>query len=411
MQRFGPAPRDLLPIPPQLLAILDELFVARPPGRAAPGKRVHEVRERAGHRPGIADDAERDRIVAPDRQRIDVHLHDLRARRHDLVRETGGVEAEARSNRKNEVRLAHEARRHRVPARAHAPGVQRMVHRNDVGVAGGIGDRNLELLGELQQSRRAAPPLDAGAGVNDGRLRFEDHRLHPLERRALDRAGRDFRLPPARRDRDVHLVIEQVARDLDHHRAAPPGVRHAERLQQELGHALGTRHRHHPLRHRQEHRVLVDLLKGVFPQVGGGRQPGNHHDRGIRQLRRGQPQHHVGDARPRLPADEQPGRLRHAPVGVRHVHAAVLVPRADVEHVLRVVERVVDLERARAHQPEDPAHPRRAQRLHRGDAAFHLCHDSPNATNPKLAAKPAPDSIRGRQEHQEVQKSKDLTSW
>src|SRR5688572_31136700 len=59
---------------------------------------------------------------------------------------------------------------------------------------------------------------------------------------------------------------------------------------------------------------------------------------------------------------------------VGHVHAAVLVPHADVEHVLGVVERVVDLQRARAHQAEDPAHSRRAQRLDRKSTRLNSSH-------------------------------------
>ncbi len=168
VQRLGAAARDFLASLPQLLPVLHEFFVARAPRRGSRGNRVHHVGERPRHRARVRGDAELDRVIAAERERIDVDLHDARRGRDDLVTQARRVEAEPRAEGEYQVRLAQEAGRHRVAARARAACVERMVHRRDVGMPGGIGDGKLELFGELQQSASAAPPLDAGAGVNDG---------------------------------------------------------------------------------------------------------------------------------------------------------------------------------------------------------------------------------------------------
>ena len=121
--------------------------------------------------------------------------------------------------------------------------------------------------------------------------------------------------------------------------------------------------------------MLVNLLEGVTPQVLGSRQPGEDHHRCIRQFCLGQPQNHVGRARACLPTDEHPWRLGDTPIGVGHVHAAVLVPHADVSKIFGVIKGVVDFKRARAHQPEDRGHSCSAQRFHGCDTATHFCHN------------------------------------
>jgi hypothetical protein len=112
-----------------------------------------------------------------------------------------------------------------------------------------------------------------------------------LQHGAIDRAARYHRLAARCRERDVDLVVEQVARDVDHHWPPRPGVGDPKRFEDELGDALRAWHAEGALGHRLEQDVLVNLLEGVAPQVLGGRQPGEDHHRRICQLRLGQPVH------------------------------------------------------------------------------------------------------------------------
>ena len=335
---------------------------------------LHEVRQRPGDGPGIGHHPERHREVAPDGERVNVHLDDLRGRGDIGVAVEGGVEPEPRAERQDAIRLPRQPARHRVAAWANATGVQGMIHRRDVTMAGRGRDRQLQRLGEFEQVGRAAPPLDAGPGMDHRGARCQQQRLDVLQRGAIDRAARHHRLAARRGERDVDLVVEQVTRDVDHHRPPAPGVGDPERFEDELGDALRAWHAEGALGHRLKQDVLVNLLERVAPEVLGGRQPGDDHHRRIRQLRLSQPQDHVGRARARLPTDEDPWRLRDAPIGVGHVHATVFVPHADVGEVCGVVERIVDFKRARAHQPEDRCHPDSAQRFHGCDTAPHFGH-------------------------------------
>src|SRR5262249_47451258 len=164
--------------------------------------------------------------------------------------------------------------------------------------------------------------------------------------------------------------------DVYHHRSPAPGVGDPKRFEDELGDALWAWHTEGALSHWLEQDMLVNLLERVTPEVLGAWQPGEDHHWRIRQLRLGQTQDHVGRAWTRLPANEHPWRLGDAPIGIGHVRAAVLVPHTDVGEVFGVVERVVDLERTRAHQPEDRAHPGSAQRFHGCDPAPHSWHSA-----------------------------------
>src|SRR5262249_42253225 len=173
---------------------------------------------------------------------------------------------------------------------------------------------------------------------------------------------------------DVDLVIEQVTWDIDHYRPAAPSVGNPEGFENELGDALRAWHTEGALGYRLEQGVLGNLLEGVTPQGVSARQPEEAPPGRIRRFRRRQPQDLVGCARPRLPTDEHPRRLRDPPIGVGHVHAAVLVPHTDIGDVCGVVERVVDLECARAHQSEDRRHPYSAQCFYGCDPAPHCWH-------------------------------------
>src|SRR5262245_54498628 len=194
-----------------------------------------------------------------------------------------------------------------------------------------------------------------------------------LQRSAIDRAARYHWLAARRGERDVDLVVEQVARDVDHHWPSAPGVSDPERFEDELGDALRAWHTESALGHWLEQDVLVNLLEGVAPQVLGGRQPGEDHHWCVGQLCLSQPQDHIGRAWARLSTDEHPWCLGDAPISVSHVHATILVPHADVSKIFGIVEGVVDLERARAHQPENRGYPGSAQRFHGCDTATHFC--------------------------------------
>jgi len=84
------------------------------------------------------------------------------------VREARGVEAEPRAEGQYQVRPAQETGRHRVAARARTARVERMIHRDDVGMAGRIRDGQLQLLRKFHQRGGSAPPLDPRSGVNHG---------------------------------------------------------------------------------------------------------------------------------------------------------------------------------------------------------------------------------------------------
>jgi hypothetical protein len=271
-----------------------------------------------------------------------------------------------------------------------------MIYWCDVTMAGRGRDRQLQCLGEFEQVGRTASPFHAGPGMDHRGARCQQQRLDVLQRGTIDRAARHDRLAARRGERDVDLVVEQVTRDVDHHRSPAPGIGDPEGFEDELGDALRAWHAEGAFGHRLKQNVLVNLLERVAPEVLGGRQPGDHHHWRIRELRLGQPQDHVGRARARLTTEEYSWRLRHPSIGIGHVHAAVFVPHADVGEVCGVVERIVNLERARAHQPEDRAHADRAQRFHGCNTAPHFGHsDSPldvfiTPASPPLLQRPVP---------------------
>src|SRR4029450_13564775 len=109
-------------------------------------------------------------------------------------------------------------------------------------------------------------------------------RLDVLQRGAIDRTARHHWLAARRGERDVDLVVEQVARNVDHHWPPTPGVSDSERFEDELGDELRARYAESALGYWLGQGVLVNLLEGVAPQVLGGRQPGEDHHWRIRQL-------------------------------------------------------------------------------------------------------------------------------
>src|SRR3546814_12054303 len=98
-----------------------------------------------------------------------VDMDDLRVLRDVVVGVEGGVEAEPRAEREDDVSLPGEATGDWIAARAHLSREQRVVGRNDVAVTGRGGDRDLQHLGQADHLLRAAAPLDTGAGHEIGR--------------------------------------------------------------------------------------------------------------------------------------------------------------------------------------------------------------------------------------------------
>src|SRR5215831_18215475 len=97
--------------------------------------------------------------------------------------------------------------------------------------------------------------------------RRQQQGLDVLQRSAIDRAARHHWLAARRGERDVDLVVEQVARNVDHHWPPTPGVSDPECFEDELGDALRARYAESALGHWLEQDVLVNLLEGVTPQV------------------------------------------------------------------------------------------------------------------------------------------------
>ena len=267
VQRLGVPIARLRPRLPKLLAVLHELLIAGPPGNPVWRNRLDRVAQGLRHRARVAGDADGDREVAPNGHRVDVHLHDLRRRRQVIVLVTGGIEPEARSEREHDIGFAHEPGGDRVPARADGPGIHRMVDRREVAMGRRHRNGQLQLFRELEERRRRPAPLDSGARVNDRGARRHQHGLHLLKRRAIHRAAGHLRSGTRGRDLDLDVLVEEIARYLHHNRTTPTGVGNPERLHDELGYAVRSRHRHDALCDREEQRLLVDLLERVAAQV------------------------------------------------------------------------------------------------------------------------------------------------
>ena len=356
---------------PQRRAFPEILFVALAPRRGVCSNRRHQCRQPVDHRTGIGGHRQRGGEITAQRSGIHIDLNDFRAGRDVGVLVERGVETEPGAQCDDQISFAGQLAGDRIAARADAAGMQRKIHRQDIGMSGGTGHRNLQFFSECGELAAGARPFDAGAGMKHRALRGENHFADFRQRRRIGRrrtAGR------RRMHRHLHIdvVVEQIARNVHHHRTAAAGVGDAEGFEDEFRNAFRTRHRHHPLGHRQEQRVLINLLERVAAEMFGGCQTGDRHHRRIGKLCLRQPQHHVCRAWPGLTADEHTRRLRHPPVGVGHVHAAVFVAHADVFNVFRIVQRVIHFKRARPHQAEHLGHTGGAQRLDGSNTAAHF---------------------------------------
>src|SRR4029450_3220429 len=129
------------------------------------------------------------------------------------------------------TRLARQTACHWVAAWTNSASVKGMIHWRQVAMAGRGRNRQLQRLSEFEQVGRAAPPLDASPGMDHRGTRRQQQRLDVLQRGAIDRTARHHWLAARRGERDVDLVVEQVARNVDHHWPPTPGVSDSERFE------------------------------------------------------------------------------------------------------------------------------------------------------------------------------------
>ena len=148
----------------------------------------------------------------------------------------------------------------------------------------------------------------------------------------------------------VDHVAHHVLGQLDVRRPRLLRLRDLERLAHDLGdHARRVQPRV-PLRDRLEHRDDVDVLVGLLVHPLEVGLPGERDERGAVEERVGDRRDEVRRARPeRAEADAR--AARQAPVHVRHVGAALLVPDGH-ERDRRVLERLVEVQRLLARDAE-----------------------------------------------------------
>ena len=327
-------------------------------------------------------------------------MDDGRFPRHVVPGEEGRVEAQAGAQGQDHVGLHDQAGGHRVAARSHLPGAQRVVRRDGIAVPRRRRDGRPEGVGQGQDLVVSAAVLDPGAD-------HDDRPLGPGQqgRGMGDRVGRTGRqggrAGGGRIPRRLELggagqhVPGQVQRD-----GSPTGGGgHPEGTADVLGDPVGRRNGPDVLGDRTEQGVLVDLLEGVPVDVARRQCAGQGHHRreGGRGL--GQAGDEVGGAGAVLPGQHHAGPARCPGEAVGHVGAGALVVDADVGDVVGVVQAVEELHGRRTDEAEDVGDPVGLQRFDRGEAAGHALRRGPGP-GPASPHGGAPSGPTGRLGHQ-----------
>ncbi len=225
--------------------------------------------------------------------------------------------------------------------------------------------RDAAASGEARQHGRGKQlgdraKLVPGARHHGAATRDEERSLGTGERRGgpRDEVGLGRRpLRPLRgavgRPRD--LGVDEVARDVDQHRAGPPRAGDREGLPDDVGDEVGAVDAYRPLRDRGEHPLGGDLLRRPAMGGRGGASTGEHDDRQRADVGLGNPGEEIrAPGAGRDEADTRcAGELR---LCGGHARRRVLVAHEDVPYLGRVVERVVDPEDMTSGQTEHGAH-------------------------------------------------------
>ena len=345
--------------------------------------RFHRGQELRGEHLGVGDDAERRRIVAPELLRIDVDVQELRLREIPRIAGMPGrrrAVVEARADRDHQVGVPARLVRRVGPVAADEAQRQRIVGghathrigRGDDGNAERFGQRG-DLGSRFGQRRAVADEQRGLARLREQRQRRRDvgiRRAGPM--RTEDRRGR--------RNLDVVLLLEDVVRHVEVHRARAPGQHGVERLAQRERQHVDPRRLERALDDRAQHRrevglvVLVDLLERRAVGLRGRHVGGDREQRrGIRQRGR---QRHRQVGRTRAGRRERgDGLVPDAEIRVGHVARALLVPRRDQLHLIAdLVERIEDPHVAVAADPEHVRNLLADQVFGDQLAAFHLRH-------------------------------------
>ena len=219
------------------------------------------VDQRLQRQLGVADHGVPRLVGAVDVERVHRALHDgLLVRVRDGVAEAAGEET--RADREQQVAPAQEVIGQRA---AHADG-QRVVLREDaLGLERGQ-HRHLGRLRELQQLGRRVGIADALADVEQGILGGEQRLDGRLD---VVRIGPGAPALHRRVGMLVLVVLAQIARDQQQHRAGPPGAQVREGAAHVLGDEVGAVDLAHPLGDRLERLGHVEV--GVAARA---RRPG-----------------------------------------------------------------------------------------------------------------------------------------
>ncbi len=188
----------------------------------APGPRRLEAGQQrlngCRHRAAVSDAPDRDREVAGDGLRLEVHLHDPRVPGDVVVGVEGRVEGEAGAERQDDVGCARDLAGHLVAAGADLPEAAAVVVRHRVGVAGSKRDRDIERVRKRGDRSPCLTALGAGPGQDRRRQRRPDQVCDGRDvSRALQAVERD-RVDVARLRLGAHLLGEEIARDVEHDR-------------------------------------------------------------------------------------------------------------------------------------------------------------------------------------------------
>ena len=292
------------------------------------------------------------RIVATDVARLEVDLHDRRARADVAVVELGRELSQARADREDQVG---------PPARGGGLGRARASERTEIermrvgdGVVSSVRRDHRDAVAVAQLNHQLVGAGAAGPAADEQQrtlgLPQVLHRLADRVRVRRLRMGDPVAAGRQRR-RGRERSTEHVARDLDEHRALAAAHRRAQRAPQELGNALGLVDLKRLLGHRPEHAHQVVFLKRVLLIVVERDSADEHHHRRVGDVRRGDAGQQIGGARTaRHEADARPiGDARQA---IGHERGGLLVAHVDVFDARIVVERVQDVKERRADDSE-----------------------------------------------------------
>ena len=259
--------------------------------------------------------------------------------------------AEPAADQHDQIRRLDAREQLRIDAEADVAGIARMQRVDQMRAAEGGRDRHGEALGKARERGGRGLRPAAAAGQHDRRFRGPEKLL---QLRHVGKPGPGLDRLERRRVGHRHALDQHVLGQRDHHRAGAAVAGGVEGARDDLGDARRIVDLGRPLRHRAEHRAVVELLerlalahlardladehdqrRGILPgDVDAGRGVG-----GARA---------AGDEDDARPAGDLADGLRH------HRRAALLA--ADGELDRPVVERVERREIAFARHAEHVLH-------------------------------------------------------